>query len=347
MEQQKNTGKVSVLVVDDNSANVFVLATMLRQMGFEADEAGSGMEAVNNTCQKNYDLILMDYIMPEMNGIETIKQILFISKGKKVPAIVGISATLEPEVIEAFESAGVSEVIPKPVKKEDIVRIMQRFGFYALWQDAEEENTKIDITSVLSQVQGLDYHKGIDLMAGSAENYMRVLDVCIKNISENATAIELIQDSSQLDQFVLHFHSLKGIFLNIGADGIAEFSKELEFAAREGNLTLIHAKVPDYLAKVNTLNMQLKNANDMYAAQCRQQNKTEDVSESELMQMLEKLGQHIEDFEYIEITEVVEKILASTSGEIKSAVEKINDAVQDFDYERAAQAVADLKKRIL
>lgn len=346
MEQQMSTGTISVLVVDDNSANVFVLATMLRQMGFDVDEAGSGMEAVNNTCKKNYDLILMDHIMPKMSGIEAIKQILFIGKGKKLPKIIGVSATLEPDVIEAFESAGVSEVIPKPVKRGDFIEKLQRLGIPMPNEAGEEEKTKDDIVTILSEVQGLDFRKGIELMAGSGENYMRVLDVCVKNIAENYTAVESIRKSSQMENFALHFHSLKGIFLNIGADTIAEFSKEMEMSAREGNIAFIHEKVDAYLEQVQQISVQLKRANDKYSEQCQSVSGSETVSDSELAQLLEKLKQHIEDFEYIEITEVLDKLLQTTSDGIRQEIEKISGAVQSFDYDGALDITNALQKSL-
>ena len=85
----------------------------------------------------------------------------------------------------------------------------------------------------LNAVEGLNYQEGLSLMAGSLENYMKVLAVSVRNIIENYNMIDVIRNTEQMETMTLYFHSLKGIFLNIGADELAGQSKRMEFAARE------------------------------------------------------------------------------------------------------------------
>ena len=221
-----------VLVVDDNAANTFALAAMLRQMGFEVDEAASGVEAINLSCHKNYRLILMDYLMPEMDGIQTIQQIQFIMKGQECPAFAGLSATLDEGVTAAFEQVGVMFLLQKPVRVEDLEKILGKLGIFVEEGQEEEQPEKINLEEIFSGIEGLDYEKGIDLLAGSVDNYMKVLNVCVKNINDHYMSLYSLKDTGQLDRLSLHFHSLKGVFLNIGADGMAQRSKELESAAK-------------------------------------------------------------------------------------------------------------------
>lgn len=332
--------KKSILVVDDNDANVMVLSTMLSRLGFAVDEAGSGMEAIDHACRKRYDLIFMDHLMPEMDGVETVKQILFLSNGEKSPIIVGVSATIDEEVVEAFQKVGVSELLEKPVTMEKLEEKLDFIGVAAsdeVQQVSEGEGNDID--RILSGVQGLDYKKGLDMMAGSVENYMKVLAVCIKNIIDNYNSIDLIKGTSQPDVFALHFHSLKGIFLNIGADIMAEKSKSLEMASKEGRLEEIQAKLDGYLKEILSFHAELKNAYEQYDAGQQKNNPGKEVSDSEFMQDLEQLRQHIEDFEYIEITETLDKMLSGSQGTKKEGLEKISAAIQAFDYDEALNQV--------
>ena len=73
----------------------------------------------------------------------------------------------------------------------------------------------------LNAVEGLNYQEGLSLMAGSLENYMKVLAVSVRNIIENYNMIDVIRNTEQMETMTLYFHSLKGIFLNIGADELA------------------------------------------------------------------------------------------------------------------------------
>lgn len=335
MEASEN--EKDVLVVDDNAANVFVLSTMLQQMGYHVDEANSGVEAINCACHKNYAVIFMDHLMPDMDGIQTIQKIQFIMNGEECPRFIGVSATLDNEVIQAFSAIGVDEVIEKPVRQEVLVGILGEL-------DATDVELSTDspgsIDSILGRVEGLNYKKGIELMAGSTENYIKVLEVCVKNIRENYAALKNLEGTAQLDQFALYFHSLKGIFLNIGADTIAEESKALEFAAKEDRPEEIKEKFAAYMKKVEIFDDQLADVMTAYNQQKKQQYVVgEEVSDSELEAELASLRQHIEDFEYIEITETLEKLLHTCPPEKKEMLEKVSAAIADFDYDGALKAL--------
>lgn len=69
----KKLSELDVLVVDDNSANTLVLKAMIERYGANADTAESGMEAIEMSCSKSYDIVLMDYLMPDMDGVESIR----------------------------------------------------------------------------------------------------------------------------------------------------------------------------------------------------------------------------------------------------------------------------------
>lgn len=338
-----STGSL-ILVVDDNAANAFALSTMVKKLGFEADMVSSGMEAINHACQREYDVILMDHLMPDMDGVAAIKQIRFICEKEKKPVIIGISATIDEEVTAAFENVGADGVLEKPVKLESLKEKLTAFGIRGSGEQDEELPTEsIDADAVFSGVKGLDYQKGIELLAGSIDNYVKVLGVCVRNIRENYDAIDLIRDTSQLERFALHFHSLKGIFLNIGADGLAEESKTLEMAAKAGELEEIKAKLTEYMRQVDTFDVSLGEAYDSYNAANQAKYSGKEVSASEFAKKLEKLAEYIQDFEYIEITETLEELLNGCSGEKRSQLEKVSDAIQSFDYDEALELVEALK----
>lgn len=333
MDAERNK---SVLVVDDNDTNLMILSTMLGRLGFAVDEAKSGMDAISHTCRKTYDLIFMDHLMPEMDGVETVKQILFLSSGEKRPMIIGVSATIDKEVTDAFLRVGVGELLEKPVtmdKLEAKLRSLEVFGKDGVKETSD--GTGSDIDSILSRVKGLDYKKGLDMMAGSVDNYMKVLSVCIKNIIDNYNSIDMLKENAQPESFALYFHSLKGIFLNIGADVMAEKSRGFEMAAKEGRMPEINAGLEPYLAEVLSFQTALKDAYEQYNENQKKTVQGKEVSDSEFMRDLERLRQHIEDFEYMEITETLDKMLSRQSGTRKETLEKIATAIQDFDYDGA------------
>jgi len=168
---------IKVLVVDDNMVNVMVLSAILERYGIEPDTAGSGTEAVERALNVPYDVILMDYLMPGMDGVETTKQIMEISNGKNQPKVIGISATVDEAVTRLFTDAGADCVIKKPLRIEDFEMKLKQYGFVKGQAGGNYAEECIDSAGFLSLVEGLDYDEGIALMAGSLDNYMKVLNV--------------------------------------------------------------------------------------------------------------------------------------------------------------------------
>lgn len=338
--------KNSVLVVDDNEANTMVLSAMLQRLGFDVDEAASGMEAIDYACRREYDLIFMDHLMPEMDGVETVKQLLFISKQSKPPVIVGVSATIDDEVTKKFLEAGARGMLEKPVMLEKLEEKLCTLGFASAEKKDEAVGSaeKQEIEKILASVDGLEYQRGIDMLSGNADNYMKVLAVCVKNIQENYNSIDLLLGTKQLESFALPFHSLKGIFLNIGANNLAECSKELEMAAREKNLEYIQKKLESYMDRVRVFHQQLQNAQELYKQGRQEQQSEKTVSASEFIQNLQQLRQHIEDFEYIEITEKLDEMLLVSEPQRKTGLERISEAIQDFDYDKALEITNEMLK---
>lgn len=252
----KKLSELDVLVVDDNSANTLVLKAMIERYGANADTAESGMEAIEMSCSKSYDIVLMDYLMPDMDGVESIRQIKFVAGDNDNTLYFGVSATVDNQVMEMFRAAGASDVLRKPVRKENLEEVFSANGIEIDTIEVEEEEEK-DRTMFLNAVEGLNYQEGLSLMAGSLENYMKVLAVSVRNIIENYNMIDVIRNTEQMETMTLYFHSLKGIFLNIGADELAGQSKRMEFAAREFENPYVHEMMDGYLDKVKKFMMNL------------------------------------------------------------------------------------------
>ena len=332
----KKLSGLNVLIVDDNSANTLVLKAMVERYGALADTAESGMEAIEKSCCKVYDLILMDYLMPDMDGIEAVRQIKFVADESAHTVFFGVSATVDTKVTELFKSVGAAGVLRKPVKKEDLESVLSANGFEIHMTEKKQENYE-DRSAFLASVDGLNYEEGLSLMAGSLENYMKVLIVCVRNISENYNMIDVIRNTEQMETMALHFHSLKGIFLNIGADDLAEQSKRLEFAAREFENPYVHEMIDGYLDQVKKFHAQLDEACIFYKQQDKNNNDSEVMPASEFMQNIKELKEYIQDFNYIDIIELLEKMMGSASSDRQDVLNEVYDNVQNFEYDTALE----------
>ncbi len=337
MEDNIIIRNIKVLVVDDNMVNVMVLSAILERYGIEPDTAGSGTEAVERALNVPYDVILMDYLMPGMDGVETARQIMDASEGRHNPKIIGVSATVDEEVTKLFTDAGADCVIKKPLRIEDFEMKLKQYGFIKGERAADNsvEEECAGSAGFLSLVEGLDYDKGIALMAGSLDNYMKVLNVSVKNISEHYNKLDEIRNTEQLETMSMHFHSLKGIFLNIAANRLAGYSQKMEISAKEYQRMYIISQIKEYMETVKEFYHQLEIACDYYNKKNISSKTVTRMEETEFIKNLNKLKESIDNYEYIEITDLLEKMIAGGSEEYTGKLQEMYDAIQNFQYDEA------------
>ena len=101
-----------ILVVDDNEMNLKIASGCISKLGPKVDTAKSGKEAIEKIKTKHYDLIFMDYLMPEMNGVEAAKEIKKINQN--IP-IIAFTTDYDDIVRQEFENVGVKDIMPKPI----------------------------------------------------------------------------------------------------------------------------------------------------------------------------------------------------------------------------------------
>ena len=116
--------ELNLLVVEDNLISQKVAATILKNIGYEADLAVNGREAFEKAEAKKYDLIFMDLIMPEMDGFTASKKILELSPQT---IIIALSADSAVSSVKKAKIAGIRQYINKPVKQEDIRKVLIKY----------------------------------------------------------------------------------------------------------------------------------------------------------------------------------------------------------------------------
>ena len=122
-----NLEGVRVLVVDDEPMNLVVATGLFRDYKMEVDTAESGREALNKYDIYDYDIVFMDHMMPEMDGVETMKRMRFISDQKGKPLkVVALTANAVSGAREMFLKEGFDGFITKPININDFERVISR-----------------------------------------------------------------------------------------------------------------------------------------------------------------------------------------------------------------------------
>lgn len=110
-----------VLLVDDELTILLTMKRYVMNAGFDVDTASNGKEAVEKVRQGFPDLIVMDAVMPEMNGLQATREIRALDPERKIPIIMMTGLKADSDVMDARES-GITEFLKKPVKGEELVR---------------------------------------------------------------------------------------------------------------------------------------------------------------------------------------------------------------------------------
>jgi PAS domain S-box-containing protein len=117
---------LTVLLAEDNAVNQKVALRFLERMGYNADAVGNGLEAVNSFATRDYDLVLMDLQMPEMDGLEASRKIRRTLPADRQPKIIALTANAMQGDREICLDAGMDDYISKPVKMHEIVAAIRR-----------------------------------------------------------------------------------------------------------------------------------------------------------------------------------------------------------------------------
>ena len=120
--------EANILIVDDNAVNLKTEEGLIRPLQMNVDVASSGMRALHMVQQKKYDIIFMDHMMPEMDGIETTARLRRMEGDyyKNVP-VIALTANVLPEAREEFLQAGMSDFVAKPIEMRDICRKIKQW----------------------------------------------------------------------------------------------------------------------------------------------------------------------------------------------------------------------------
>jgi CheY-like chemotaxis protein len=120
---------LTILLADDNPVNQKLAERVLAKLGYQSDKAVNGQEAFEISCQKHYDMILMDVQMPIMDGLEATK-LIRTNKGAQ-PIIIAMTANAMQGDREQCLQAGMDDYISKPIKVEELVDMLEKWALRA------------------------------------------------------------------------------------------------------------------------------------------------------------------------------------------------------------------------
>jgi two-component system sensor histidine kinase/response regulator len=225
-----------ILLVEDNELNLQVATELLEEGHFDTDIAINGLEAVQKTENKLYDLVLMDMQMPVMDGLEATRAIRKNPEHRDLPIIAMTANALISDREKCFE-AGMNDYVPKPIDPEKL------FDTLLKWIPAKRDMTELQETLIEAKVpektldfviEGLDMEQGLNRVLGKQNVYLNLLSKYVDGQKNFQHQILTAMESRDLNAAERIAHTLKGVSGNIGATVIQEEAKILEASIRAG-----------------------------------------------------------------------------------------------------------------
>lgn len=350
---------VAVLVVDDNLINLTVAQGFLAKHNITPDMAEGGREAVEMVQAKKYDLVLMDHMMPEFDGIEATKTIRRMDGAyyKALP-IVALSANAVSGARESFIEAGMNDFISKPIEAAELNRVLIKWippekltyeddGQVVLEADdsaADTEDAEVsNILVQLMEIKGLDTVVGLARVNRNAEAYIKILRQFCKGAEEDIEAICSFEERRDWEAYAIRAHALKSVFANIGHQELSDWAAQLEEAATKGRITTCVDQTKDFCEAIkefqkDLLRTQLMKYADHLILGKPTENKQPAKQEKNLNIMLahrmKALNEACLDCDAERAEEIIEELRHQSFGiEVDTVLVDIYELVEAFDYD--------------
>ena len=247
--------KAKVLIVDDSQQNLQVLASLLQRTSMQLDKAGSGLECIEKVRSKKYHLIFLDYMMPEMDGMETFHKLREEENGQEVP-IIAITADVSTGIRQKFLSEGFADYLSTPVMWDRLEEILLQFipaNLISREKDAREE-WKIEEKQILELKQkmkqwDIELSEGLRLLSGSISQYRRLAELFVEYYVPNKEQLiqsfeRLQQTQNEIKNMTGLLHTLKSNARAIGAIELYELSFTMEKKGKLQDVNYINKAIP-------------------------------------------------------------------------------------------------------
>ncbi len=232
VKQENSPGSkypLRILLAEDNAVNQKVALKMLERLGYRGDVAANGLEVLDAVQKIKYDLVLMDMLMPEMDGIETSKLIINAIPKENQPVIVAMTANNIEENKDKCMEAGMEDFLQKPISQEKLGDCLQKWGKAKQKSNGKSGNHNFSIIdeSKISFLQDINSNEDAAFM-------LELLDVYITELPRTINLISEAINNENAKDLMFNSHKLKGSSLTLGMDVISDISIKLENAAKSG-----------------------------------------------------------------------------------------------------------------
>ncbi len=336
---------VRVLLVEDHPINRRVVSEILKTAGISTDSAVNGFEAVDAIMNNNYNAVLMDVQMPEMDGIEATKAIRELETRNPKPEtpIIAMTAHAMSGDRDRCIDAGMNDYISKPVNRKELFialrRNISRSEQKTFKTDYKRPKNLEDTCPCPDSLPGLDIRTGMERLGNSWSLYSDILKDFYISQKEFVMEFRDLVENKEFETAKAKAHGLKGAASNISATDLEIGARVLEDICEKKN----NNRILNLLKPVEDALVQLeKNITviEQYKTNAVEPVKTDDsqYDTSSIAELLEKLNKSLSDFDPVESEYYFKEIKTKFSFEaLQAEFEDLEQRISSYNYDEARE----------
>lgn len=294
-----------ILIVDDNPINLTVASGILEPLKMKIDTATGALETIEKVKKVKYDVVFMDHMMPEVDGVETTHIIRRLIVGYEEVPIIALTANAIGGTKEMFLREGMNDFVAKPIEVTDIVAVLRK------WLPKEKivpvnviEETKAPSEKEKGlSIEGLNTKEALSLL-GSEKLYMQVLKEYYLAIDKRARILTDAIQKKDIKGFTIEVHSLKSTSKQIGAESLAALALRLEKAGNDGDFDFILGNTDDLIMQY----MELKDILEPIFPDVKPEAPGKKADSSVIKGLLDEMADALDAMDTLLMDEVLEKM---------------------------------------
>lgn len=345
----------NVLVVDDNVVNLKVSAGIFSKYGIDIAVATCGKDGIKKIENEQYDLILMDMVMPDMSGSDVLKVIREKDEKyyKEVP-IVALTAQNGANVREEMLELGFQEYLSKPIKRRYLEQCLLEFLPEELIEKVKAEDKTGRKDSATEQAaaaekkaeSGLNTEKGLLNIGFNQDAYAAILNTYYSEGLKYLETLPQLLEVGNIQLFTTNVHGIKSSSASIGAMEVSALFKELEFAGKDGKVDEINQKFPGYIEKFKEI-LEIVKGYLISIGKMQETAEADNLEEKEeeelTMDMLTTLKSELDRMNLKVTDEKIPELASKNFGaQANEQIKKLKDAYDMFDFHQVKTILNDL-----
>lgn len=241
-----------ILVVDDNTMNRVVVKGLLKRTLVQLEEASGGQECLRLTEKTHYDIILLDHMMPGMDGVETLHRLKVQDGACKDTVVIVLTANAVAGVKEVYLSEGFDDYLSKPVSgsllEETLLRYLPKELVKKNGKQNEKQTEKQQPKELKEEQPLISFERGVELFAGDEDLYRETLQLYVDMWEERKDTLKMLLEEDNSKDYAILVHAIKGDVRTLGGEALAEVAYRQELQAKAGELHKVREEFSQLIA---------------------------------------------------------------------------------------------------